>query len=304
MRIGIHVSIAGGMEKMAWTAASLGCETVQVFSRGPRGGKAKPFSPEDVAAMKLVLEHKGIEPLAVHVPYYVNLASSDPEKRGYSVDVLAGDLERAEALGGKYVVTHIGHGQAGEQADSAGPLGRVLLSLEEAFSRYSGPVKVLLENTAGQGQELGSSFEAVSALLRSLPEERAGACLDTCHAFAAGYDLRDAKGVHQVLTLFDKVVGLHRLGAVHLNDSKGGLGSHLDRHQHIGRGELGAETFRALLRSPLLPCEIPGLLETPVDSPGDDLANLSTMKELRAAGGPPQADCVSPGSEQVPPRAL
>lgn len=283
MRIGIHVSIAGGFEKMAWTSASLGCETVQVFSRSPRGGKAKSLSSEDVARMKSVLGEKGIFPLVVHAPYFLNLASQDPGRRGYSIDVLAEDLERAEMLGGKYVITHIGHKDKEEPADSPDALSRVLSSLEEALARYSGPVKVLLENTAGQGQEVGASFEALAALLSNLPEERAGACLDTCHAFAAGYDIRGDEGVRHVLTLFEKSVGLARLGAVHLNESKGGLASHLDRHDHVGRGQLGDQTFRALLSSPLLPEEIPGLLETPVDAPGDDLANVQAMKKLRVS---------------------
>jgi len=283
VRVGIHVSIAGGMEKMAWTAASLGCEAVQVFSRSPRGGKAKLLVPSDVAAARSALEEKNIRPLVVHVPYFLNLASSDPETRGYSLDVLVEDLLRTEALGGKFLVTHIGHKGREEESDSPDVLGRVLTSIQEVLVRYSGPVTLLLENTAGQGQEVGSSFEAISALLRSLPEGRVGACLDTCHAFGAGYDVRGEAGVHQVLTAFDRIVGLELLGAMHLNDSKGSLGSRIDRHQHIGRGQLGLETFRALVNSPLLPGDLPGLLETPVDNPGDDLANVRTVKELRVA---------------------
>lgn len=271
------------MEKMAWTAASLGCEAVQVFSRSPRGGKAKPLSPDDVAAMKSVLAEKEIVPLVVHVPYYLNLASTNPDARGYSLEVLVDDLLRTEALGGGYVVTHIGHKEKEEGPDSPDALARVLSSLQEALSRYTGPVKLLLENTAGQGQEIGSSFEAIAALLANLPEEKAGACLDTCHAFGAGYDLRGEAGVHQILTAFDRTVGLARLGAIHMNDSKGALGSHVDRHEHVGKGQIGAETFRALLRSPMLPDDLPGLLETPVNQPGDDLANVEALKELRLA---------------------
>ena len=269
------------MEKMAWTAASLGCEAVQVFSRSPRGGKGKPLNPADVAAERSVLAEKGIWPLTVHVPYFLNLASKDAEKQGYSVEVLAEDLRRTETLGGKYLVTHVGHKEKDEAAESPDVLARVLASLEQVFQAYTGPVKVLLENTAGQGQEVGHSFEAIAALLRNLPEGRAGACLDTCHAFGAGYDLRGPKGVEDILTMFDRVVGLHHLCAMHLNDSKGSLGSHLDRHEHLGKGQIGVETFRALVNSPLLPGDLPGLLETPVDAPGDDLQNVKTMKDLR-----------------------
>lgn len=267
---------------MAWTAASLGCEAVQVFSRSPRGGKAKPFVASDVAAARSVLADKDIRPLVVHVPYFLNLASADTEKRAYSVDVLVEDLGRTETLGGKFLVTHIGHRERDEETDSPQVLARVLGSLNEVFDRYSGPVRVLLENTAGQGREVGSSFETIAALLHSLPPERVGACLDTCHAFAAGYDIRGETGVRQVLTLFDKLVGLGHLGAVHLNDSKGGLGSHLDRHEHIGQGEIGLETFRSVVTTSLLPADIPGLLETPVRESGDDHANVTRMKDLRA----------------------
>ncbi len=269
------------MEKMAWTAASLGCEAVQVFSRSPRGGKAKPLEPQDVAVEMSVLAEKGIWPVVVHVPYFLNLASKDSDKQAYSVEVLAEDLRRTETIGGKYLVTHIGHKEKEESPDSPDVLARVLGSLEQAFAAYDGPVKVLLENTAGQGQEIGSSFEALAALLQSLPSDRAGACLDTCHAFGAGYDIRGQAGVRNVLTAFDRTVGLDRLHAVHLNDSKGDLGSHVDRHEHIGEGKIGVETFAALVNSTLLPDDLPGLLETPVDDPGDGLRNVKKIKDLR-----------------------
>lgn len=281
MRLGIHVSIAGGMEKMATTAVSLGCETVQIFSRSPRGGKAKELSLPDVQKMKAIFSEKDIHPLVVHIPYFVNLASSDPDKRGYSVDSLVQDLERTDVLGGKYLVTHIGHKDKDEPPEAPEALARVLLSIEEALARYDGPVKILLENTAGQGQEIGSSFVSLGFLVKNLPLDRVGACLDTCHAFGAGYDLRGNQGVLQILTAFDKHVGLGYLGALHLNDSKGDLSSHLDRHNHIGKGSLGEETFRALTQSSLLPTDLPGLLETPIDDADDDLSNMKRIRDLR-----------------------
>ena len=283
VRVGIHVSIAGGMEKMAWTAASLGCEAVQVFSRSPRGGKAKPLSPSDVAASKTVREEKGIWPLVVHVPYFLNLASKDPGKQGYSVETLVEDLHRTETLGGKYLVTHIGHKEKEEQPESPDALLRVLGSINEALAAYIGPVMLLLENTAGMGQEIGHTFEALEFLVHSLPEDRVGTCLDTAHAFAAGYDVRGHDGMWEVLTTFDKSVGLGRLRAIHINDCKGDLGGRLDRHAHLGEGKIGIETFRALINSDLLPSDFPGLLETPVDEPGDDLTNIKRIKELRRA---------------------
>jgi len=269
------------MEKMAWTASSLECEAVQVFSRSPRGGQAKPLVPADVAACKAVLAEKDIWPLVVHVPYFMNLASKDDSKQAYSVETLVLDLQRAETLGGKYVVTHIGHKEKDEPVESLAALVRVQRSLEEVFARYDGPVTLLLENTAGMGQEIGSTFEAIAALLGTLPKGRAGVCLDTAHAFAAGYDLRGAGGVKEILTAFDKAIGLENLRAMHLNDCKGDLGSKLDRHAHLGLGKLGSETFSAILHEKRLPDDLPGLLETPVDQPGDDLRNLKTIKDLR-----------------------
>ena len=163
------------------------------------------------------------------------------------------------------------HKQKEETEEAPEALARVLLSIQEALERYEGPVKILLENTAGMGQEIGTRFEALGSLVKSFPEERVGACLDTAHAFGAGYDLRGREGVHKIVTLFDACVGLSRLCAMHLNDSKGGLGSRMDRHAHIGEGQLGEETFRAILESPFLPDDLPGLLETPIDDHGDDL---------------------------------
>ncbi len=266
---------------MARTALELGCETVQIFSRSPRGGKAKELSLPDVEKMRSVLEEGGIYPLVVHIPYYVNLASDDPDTRSYSIDVLVEDLRRTEVLGGKYLVTHVGHRRKEEPPESADALARVYTSLEEALGRYDGPVRILLENTSGMGREIGYTFEALGALVRSFPESQVGACLDTAHAFAAGYDWTEPDGVRKILTYFDRHVGLSRLGAMHLNDAKGTLGGRLDRHAHIGQGNLGEETFRRILTSDLLPDDLPGLLETPIDDYGDDLSNMKKIRSLR-----------------------
>ncbi|HHY44448.1 MAG TPA: deoxyribonuclease IV [Firmicutes bacterium] len=281
MRLGIHVSIAGGMAKMAETAVSLGCESVQIFSRSPRGGKAKDLSLPDVEKMKSIMAEHDIWPLVVHIPYFVNLASSSPDTRSYSIDVLVEDLQRTETLGGRYLVTHIGHKRKDEPPESPDALAGVYSSIEEALKRYTGPVKILLENTVGMGQEIGFSFEALGALVKSFPEERLGACLDTAHAFGAGYDWTAPEGVRKILTDFDDRVGLSRLGAMHLNDSKGTLGARMDRHAHIGQGNLGEDVFRAILHCPLLPPDLPGLLETPIDDHGDDLCNMKKIRALR-----------------------
>ena len=269
------------MAKMAQRAVDLGCEAVQIFSRSPRGGNARELSEPDVAQMKAIFEASDIWPLVVHVPYFLNLASSDPDKVGYSRDVLVEDLNRAEMLGARYVITHLGHKAKDEAADSVEPLDRVVSSLEDVLGRYAGPVKILLENTAGQGQEIGTSFEDFAAILASLPEDRVGACLDTCHAFAGGYDLRTPEGVGSVLTRFDETVGLSNLGALHLNDCKSELGGHLDRHEKIGLGTIGTSAFDALINSRALPFDLPGLLETPFDTLDDAKASVEAVKSLR-----------------------
>ncbi len=266
---------------MASTAIDLGCEAVQIFSRSPRGGKAKPFIPEDVREMKSLFERHNIWPVVVHVPYFINLGSSDPSKKGYSIEVLADDLARAENLGARYLVTHIGHRDPHESFESPDALSRVLDGIIQVLDVYHGPVRLLLENTAGQGRELGSRFETIGALLGDLPFDRVGACFDTCHAFGAGYDISTPNGMAQVLTDFDYSVGLENLGAIHLNDSKGALGSHLDRHEHIGKGSIGLESFRALVCDPRLPKDLPGLLETPSDTSQADRNNVNAVKDLR-----------------------
>ncbi len=266
---------------MANTAVNLGCEAVQIFSRSPRGGKARALDSKDVEAMKSLFKIHSVWPLIVHVPYFVNLGSLDPVKSGYSVEVLAEDLVRAETLGAKYVVTHIGHREKDEPHESPDALKRVLSCLGNVMERYRGPAKLLLENTAGQGRELGSSFKSVAFLLDRLPRDRVGACFDTCHAFGAGYDLSTPRGMGQVLTAFDDIIGLDNLGAIHVNDSKGQLNSHVDRHEHVGKGSIGEDSFRALLQDARLPADLPGLLETPLDKPGADRKNLDTLKRLR-----------------------
>jgi deoxyribonuclease-4 len=269
------------MAKMASTAVDLGCEAVQIFTRSPRGGKAKCLSPHDVAEMQSMFERHDIRPLVVHVPYFINLASADASKKAYSIEVLADDLSRAEVLGARYLVTHVGHREPGEPPESPDALSRVLDSIFQVLDRYQGSVKLLLENTAGQGRELGSRFETLGALLRNLPLDRVGACLDTCHALGAGYEISTPDGVSQILTEFDDSIGIENLGAIHLNDSRGALGSHVDRHQQIGKGSIGLDSFRALVRDPRLPRDLPGLLETPSDSLEDHRSNVKIVKNLR-----------------------
>jgi deoxyribonuclease-4 len=269
------------MAQMARTAVDVGCETVQIFSRSPRGGKAKELCPADVDKMKEILKSNDIYPLVIHAPYFVNLASNDESKRQYSIQVLVEELKRAEFLGAEYVITHTGHREKDEEDDSPQALARVLESVMDILGEYDGKVRLLLENTAGQGRQIGNSLESLAALLSQIPEKRTGVCLDTCHAFSAGYDLSSEKPVSQFLTEFDKIIGMSRLFAVHLNDSREKLGLRIDRHAHLGQGEIGDQGIKAFITSPLLPPDIPGLLETPTDSEHADKDNVAHAKKLR-----------------------
>ncbi|MGI6620015.1 MAG: deoxyribonuclease IV [Bacillota bacterium] len=280
MRFGVHMSISGGMEKMARAAIELGCETVQIFSRSPRGGKARPLDPRDVARMKQLFQEHDIGPLVIHAPYYLNLASADEDKRSYSIEVLAEDLTRAEILGADFVVTHIGHRDR-DESDGSQALRRVIDSINEVLGRYSGPVKLLLENTAGQGRELGSHFEELGKLVHMFPRDRVGTCFDTSHAFGRGYDLSDPEAVDRIFPAYDRLVGLDTLEVIHLNDSKHPLGSRKDRHAHIGQGGIGLEGFRAIINYPGFGPDMPGIMETPTDTPTADADNLATVRALR-----------------------
>lgn len=281
VRLGAHLSIGKGWAQLIGDAVSLGCETVQIFSRSPRGGKARPLGEAEGAAVREGLARAGIAPLIVHTPYLVNIAAPEGDKWEYAVGVLAEDLGRAARLGSPWVVVHMGHARG--QPPEAG-LERSVRALDEAVER-AGPegegITILLENTAGG---LGESVEALAwVVARSRHGERLGVCLDTCHAFAAGYDLRSPEGREHFLGKVRHLLGAHRVKMWHFNDSVGECGSHLDRHEHIGRGCLGRETFAALLGQ----AEVAGrpvILETPVTAPADYGPDLLLLRQLRGEG--------------------
>lgn len=284
-RLGAHVGIGGGLIKAAAAAAAIGCETMQIFSRSPRGGKPRQFGPDELLGWLRAIKEANIWPLVIHVPYFLNLASPEAKIYDYSVESLALDMERAGALGASYVVTHIGHGRG----DPDGAHERVAAAVSAALDRSPPGVMLLLENTAGAGGELGTRF-ADLAEVRALAgaSGRIGLCLDTCHAFGAGYDLSNEGGVEATLDEVERTLGLGSLRVVHANDSKGTLGSGIDRHAHIGQGHIGLDGFRALLRHPALD-GVSFILETPVDEARGLEEDLAALKQLR--GHP----CSGPG---------
>ncbi len=295
MRFGAHISIAGKISQAAERAKRIGCNTAQIFSRNPRGWQLKELLPDEVKRLKDDLERFDIYPLIVHMPYLPNLASFKIGLYLKSVNALEEDLRRAEVLGAPYLVTHIG--SFGEANREEG-LERVSGGINTAFNRVKNDVMLLLENTAGGGKELGSRFEEIAGIIKNIKEkERIGVCLDTCHGFASGYDFRTKKAVSETLELFDNLIGLERLKVIHANDSKSPLGSHIDRHWHIGEGYIGEEGFRVLLHHPAIRTppissgnlvsslrseirNLPIIIETPLKEPEDDLKNLTTLRRL------------------------
>lgn len=277
VRFGFHMNIGDGLSGVPARAKELECRTIQIFSRNPRGWGNEPLDPEETRLFLNGMKEAGIAPLVVHMPYLPNPASPDREKYKKSLDSLAEELDRAEILNAPYVNIHIGKAMGASGNDA---LRRTAQSVTEALRRSSSKSMILLENTAGQGSEIGHSFEQIRAILDMVKEEkRVGVCLDTAHLFAAGYDLRDEQKADSVFAGFGRIVGLDRLHCIHFNDSRAPFGSRVDRHEHIGKGEIGKRGLRAVLRCRLIR-HLPFILETPKKTPRDDLMNLRTVKRL------------------------
>jgi deoxyribonuclease-4 len=279
VKVGVHVSIAGSIDLAVDRAVDAGCDVFQMFSRNPRGWSSKPLSDEDCDLFAKKIATTGLAPVD-HMPYLPNLASPKDEIWQKSVQTLGAELERCGRLGIPYLVTHLGH-HLGDGI--AGGRLRVIKAVDTALTGSEAPVTLLLENTAGEKNSVGSSFEHIRAIIDGLAEpSRVGVCFDTCHAFAAGYELRNDDGLRRTLSELDAHLGLGRLHVIHLNDSKGDLGSGLDRHEHIGMGFIGNEGFRRILANPVF-SGLPLICETPVDERRDDQGNIAKVRELAAA---------------------
>ena len=276
MRIGFHVSIHGSIDMAVDRAAALGYNTFQVFTRNPRQWNSTELAPETVEAFADKVKNHDMKPVFAHMPYLPNLASPRDEIYAKSVKTLESELERCRQLEIPYLVTHLGsHLGAGMQTGFT----RLVDGINQAFKVAGGDVMLLLENTAGTRNSMGSTFEDIQYIIERLSNpERVGICFDTSHAFAAGYDLRTEEAVEATVSKIDDVVGVERLKLVHLNDSKGDLNSHIDRHEHIGLGKIGDEGFRSILATRL--GELPLVMETPRDARRSDVGNLEKVKEL------------------------
>lgn len=278
--LGAHMSIAGGVDLAPLRGQQVGCRTIQLFTKSSNQWRARPLPSDEIDRFRANLQAAAIAPAVAHGAYLINLASTDPALHQRSMAACLEELERAEVLGIPYLVIHPGaHMGAGEEAG----LRQVANSLRELLKRTKGcRARVVLETTAGQGTALGHRFEHLALLLDQIGiPERTGVCLDTCHLFAAGYDIRTLDDYHGVMRVFDQVVGIPSLKVIHVNDCKKELGCHVDRHEHIGKGTIGLDAFRCLVTDPRLR-GIPMIIETPKDSDfvTADRRNLETLRGL------------------------
>lgn len=272
--LGCHLSASEGYLAMVRTAENIDANTFAFFTRNPRGSRAKQEDPVDAAAACKALEEKKFGKLVAHGAYTMNLCTGEPEARAFAASILEDDLRRMAALPGNYYNFHPGS-HVGQGADAG--IQQISDALKQAL-RHNYPVTVLLETMAGKGSEVGGNFGEIKAIMDAVGDPDLGVCLDTCHIYDAGYDIvNDLDGV---LREFDEIIGLHRLKALHLNDSKNPFGSHKDRHACIGEGFLGMETFQKIINHPAL-ADKPMILETPNELPGyaKEISILRSMED-------------------------
>lgn len=292
MLIGAHVSIFNGVFNAPNNAAKIGGEVFQMFTRSPQGGPALELTDSIIKKFKAELKKYKLSEFYIHTPYYINLASSNNRIRYGSIGVIRDDLERGSKLGANYLMTHLG------SSTDLGPkkaMEKVVEGIQEILDGYQGTTQFLIEMSAGAGNIIGDTFEEIQTILEATSDMRPtsakasagmratsnapsiGVCFDTCHAFASGYDLRNTKAIKKTFDQFDKIIGLENLKLIHANDSKADLGSHIDRHEHIGQGKIGLEGFKAICSEPRLR-DINLIIEIPR---GKDKENINILKRLR-----------------------
>lgn len=282
-KVGFHVSIGGGIANSVENAQRIGCSAFQIFSRNPRGWTAKPLNSDDVKLFRKKLAESEIDSrsVAVHMPYLPNLSGPPGDFYRRSRETLAEEIRRCVALEIPYLVVHMGSHMGTGTDSGISQLATAVDSALEVPERANSDVTVLLENNAGQKNSVGGSFEELRTLLDRLSNRRGqvGLCLDTCHLFASGYDISTKRGVANTLMKLDRIVGINHVSLVHLNDSKGPLGSNLDRHEHVGLGCIGRAGLSAFLNHHAL-MELPFIMETPIDDKRGDKENLIAVKKM------------------------
>lgn len=280
-RLGVHTSIGGGIQNSVKEAVAKGCQAWQIFSRNPRGWAARPLGDEEINLFRSMRDEAGLSPCIIHSCYLINLAASAPDVRIKSISAFRDEILRGLSLGADYLVVHPGsaRGASVEQAieNCAAALREAARGLENAMWRAG--FHILIENTAGQGEQIGRSFEQVRDIIWLSADLPMGMCLDTAHSFAAGYDWRDERAMKRAITTLKQTIGFDKVRAVHFNDSKAAFGSRVDRHWHIGAGAIGAVGLARFINHPQLR-HLPFILETPQDEPDDDVRNLAAARAL------------------------
>lgn len=277
VRLGVHVSIAKSIDTSVDNALKDKCDTFQIFTRNPRGWKFSDLEAEEIEAFREKVETSGLSPVVDHMPYLPNLACPEDELYEKSKSTLVAEVDRCVQLGIRYLVTHLGsHLGSGREVG----LERLGNALNQATKHAKGDFQICLENMAGTKNSMGSKFEELREILDTVKQkDRVAVCLDTCHTYAAGYDLHVEKAVEKTLSRFDGTVGLENLRVVHLNDSESGLGSGHDRHEHIGLGYIGTSGFKAILHHKAIR-ELPMILETPIDDRRGVAGNMEVVRRL------------------------
>lgn len=279
MKLGVHVSIAGNLLKCLDRAKEVDCETMQVFTSNPKGWDFKIRPKDEIKAFCDQVKKYKIGPVFGHMIYLSNLASTNPYIYINSINSLISGLTLAERACFDGVITHIGsHGGKGTDIG----IKQVTNALAQALTTTKEAVPVILETDAGSGNHLGAKFEEIAEIIKQAGSDKIKVCFDTCHSFAAGYDIRTEKDLEKTLAEFDKIIGLERLAVLHLNDSKGDLGSRIDRHEEIGNGKIGLEAFEQIINHPKLK-SLPGIVETPdnKDNAETERSSLEILKGLR-----------------------
>jgi deoxyribonuclease-4 len=281
LKIGCHVSIAGGIDNSIVRAEELGCNTMQIFSKNASTWREKVLKKDEVESFRENLKNSNVNPIFIHTSYLINLASSSDELYFKSINAFLEEMKRADLLlPDPYLIIHPGaHTGAGEEYGIQRIIRALNIILEKSVD-LNLKTMILLEDTAGSGTHLGYTFRQLKRMMEGARDrKRIGMCFDTCHAFAAGYDLSHQEGIEQTLEEIDKYLGLERLKVIHLNDSKFPLGSRKDRHMHIGKGYIGLEGFKVLVNHKYLK-DLPFVLETPKHDEKDDLKNINLVKSL------------------------
>jgi len=276
-RIGFHAPIKGGVHNALVVAKDTGCDTVQLFSRNPRGWMAKPLTLEDVLLFRKIRKQTKLSPVLIHCNYLVNLAAADDLMLEKSRASFREEVERALLLGVDYLVVHPGSARGACEADGISLAAKSLKVACKGLKFES--LRILLENTAGQGDCIGHRFEHLQEIMRACPKLPLGVCLDTAHAFTAGYDIREEDGLAALIQRIQKTVGLRNLRAIHFNDSRAAYNSRVDRHWHIGEGHIGADALRRVAQHPKLK-HAAFILETPYDDPRADIKNLAMLRSF------------------------